>query len=96
MQVRGASREGWKERNELGAARGMRVRTHRELRSFMESLARLEKESYYAASFSDAERMHANFYDDFLGIDEVQGHIERTQELIRRLDALTQAIMKEL
>ena len=70
----------------LAAARAIHLRRHADLRDFTARMGKEVGDSSFSRAFSDAERMHANFYDHFLSPADVVGHMQATEDLLGRLE----------
>lgn len=75
---------------EFDAATETLLRRHKELGVFMEQIGIEAKDPDFGKDFAAAERMHANFYDDFLEEIQVKADFGRTRILLRKLEERTQ------
>jgi hypothetical protein len=72
----------------LVEARHWRHSSHRDLRSAVSRLYRETDDAKYLDYFSNAEALHANFYEDFLEPEDVRHYATRIRSLVEKLKAV--------
>ncbi|RZN33706.1 MAG: hypothetical protein EFT35_10245 [Methanophagales archaeon ANME-1-THS] len=65
--------------------KGIIVREHKELKTFMRELSLERRDSQLSTAFKDAERLHANFYHKFLAMGDVVAEAPKVEAIIRKL-----------
>ncbi|MCE2462458.1 MAG: PaREP1 family protein [Dehalococcoidia bacterium] len=69
----------------VAAGRGMEIGSHREIRTFVNSLRNERGEPELSLLFSVAADLHRNFYEDWLPPETVADYSQAAKEFIRRL-----------
>ena len=74
--------------NAYASLRGLPHYTHRDLWVAVERIVEETKDPEYSVLFGSAERLHANFYHNFMTKQSFDKHVEGVQRLIEKLKTL--------
>ncbi len=69
-------------------SKGKILKEHRELKDFIKQLSIELRDAEIYRAFSDAESFHANFYHNFLDLDDVRIKAPKAEFLIKKLLSL--------
>jgi hypothetical protein len=72
----------------IAEERGWRHSSHRDLRNTVSRLFNETNDRELLQLFSVAESLHANFYENYMGADDIRSYAEDAHRLIEKLRAL--------